>query len=254
MLARGLVDSRTKAHRRILSGDVSVEGVVVLKPSHDVSDNVDIEMTGRPDFVGRGAVKLLAALEEWNIDPSGVVALDIGASTGGFTQVLLERGASRVVAVDVGHDQLHPLLSGDPRVVSFEGVNVREITREWWEREVGPAPTLITSDLSFISLTQVIPSVVDALGARDWIALIKPQFEVGKGGVKQGIVTNPTLRVTALQSVLECAATVGLLARGLIESPITGESGNREYLCWLSPTLGRNPPQWTEHIHQLAHS
>jgi 23S rRNA (cytidine1920-2'-O)/16S rRNA (cytidine1409-2'-O)-methyltransferase len=254
LVARGLVDSRTKAQRRIRGGDVTVEGIVVTKTSHEVADDIAIEISGAPDYVGRGALKLLAALEEWDINPSGMLALDIGASTGGFTQVLLERGASRVVAIDVGHDQLHSLLRDDPRVDSFDGTNVRDITRDWWQREVGLMPSLIVSDVSFISLTQIIPGVVEVLGGCDWIALIKPQFEVGKGGVKEGIVTNPELRASAMESVLECAATVGLQTRGLMASPITGESGNQEYLCWLSPTHGRNPPQWSEQIHQLAHS
>ncbi len=254
LVARGLVDSRTKAQRRIRGGDVTVEGIVVTKTSHEVTEDIAIEISGAPDYVGRGALKLLAALEEWDIDPSGMLALDIGASTGGFTQVLLERGASRVVAIDVGHDQLHSLLSDDPRVDSFDGTNVRDITRDWWQREVGLMPSLIVSDVSFISLTQIIPGVVEVLGGCDWIALIKPQFEVGKGGVKEGIVTNPELRASAMESVLECAVTVGLQTRGLMASPITGESGNQEYLCWLSPTHGRNPPQWSEQIHQLAHS
>lgn len=254
LVERGLVDSRTKAQRRIRGGDVTVEGVVVTKSSHEVADDIAIEISGAPDYVGRGALKLRAALEEWDFDPSGKLALDIGASTGGFTQLLLERGARRVVAVDVGHGQLHSLLRDDPRVDSFEGINVRDITREWWEREVGPMPSLIVSDVSFISLTQVIPGVVEVLGACDWIALIKPQFEVGKGGVKEGIVTNPELRASAMDSVLDCAGIVGLLARGLMASPITGESGNLEYLCWLSPTHGRNPTQWSQQIHQLAHS
>jgi len=254
LVARGLVDSRTKAQRRIRGGDVTVEGIVVTKTSHEVADDIAIEISGAPDYVGRGALKLLAALEEWDIDPSGMLALDIGASTGGFTQVLLERGASRIVAIDVGHDQLHSLLRDDPRVDSFDGTNVRDITRDWWQREVGLMPSLIVSDVSFISLTQIIPGVVEVLGGCDWIALIKPQFEVGKGGVKEGIVTNPELRASAMESVLECAVTVGLQTRGLMASPITGESGNQEYLCWLSPTHGRNPPQWSEQIHQLAHS
>jgi 23S rRNA (cytidine1920-2'-O)/16S rRNA (cytidine1409-2'-O)-methyltransferase len=114
LVARGLVDSRTKAQRRIRGGDVTVEGIVVTKTSHEVAEDIAIEISGAPDYVGRGALKLLAALEEWDIDPSGMLALDIGASTGGFTQVLLERGASRVVAIDVGHDQLHSLLRDDP--------------------------------------------------------------------------------------------------------------------------------------------
>jgi len=254
LVTRGLVDSRTKAQRRIHAGDVLVDGVVVTKMSWNVDEGAHIEVTGSPDYVGRGARKLVAALDEWGIDPTGLLAVDIGASTGGFTQVLLERGAARVIAIDVGHGQLHPNLAGDSRVDSHEGFNIRDITSSWWSERVGHKPGLITIDVSFISLTQVIPVVVEALGHCDWIALVKPQFEVGKGGVKEGIVTNPDLRESALMAVLEAAVESGLGVRALMASPITGESGNTEFLCWLSPTHGRNPPQWSEHIHQLAHS
>jgi 23S rRNA (cytidine1920-2'-O)/16S rRNA (cytidine1409-2'-O)-methyltransferase len=254
LVVRGFADSRTKAQRRIRSGDVTVDGLIVTKAAHEVAADSAIDITGAPDYVGRGALKLLAALDKWDISPVGLIALDIGASTGGFTEVLLERGAARVVAIDVGHDQLHPSLRGDPRVDSFEGVNARDLTREWWADKVGSQPALITSDLSFISLTQIIPEVVAAVGVCDWVALIKPQFEVGKGGVSGGIVQRAELRESAIYAVLECAASLGLLARGLSASPITGESGNQEYLCWLSPTHGRNPPQWSQHIHELAHS
>lgn len=253
LVARGLVDSRTKAHRRIRAGDVLVGGSAVTKPSVDVSDDATLEIIGSPDYVGRGALKLLAALDAWELDPTGGSALDIGASTGGFTQVLLERGASRVVALDVGHGQLHPDIRDDPRVDVREGINVRELTASWWEREIGARPELITCDVSFISLTQIIPVVVAAVGTREWVALIKPQFEVGKGGVKDGIVQRAELREEAIRSVLECASREGLGIGGLMASPITGESGNQEYLCWLSPTHGRNPPQWTEQIRELAH-
>ena len=128
LVARGLVDSRTKAQRRIRAGDVLVEGSAVTKPASEVSDDAAVTVMGSPDYVGRGVLKLLAALDAWGINPTGKVALDIGASTGGFTQVLVERGASRVVAVDVGHGQLHPDISDDPRVDSREGLNVRELT------------------------------------------------------------------------------------------------------------------------------
>lgn len=254
LVARGLVDSRTKAQRRIRAGEVLVEGSAVTKPASEVSDDASVNIIGSPDYVGRGALKLVAALDAWNIDPTGKVALDIGASTGGFTQVLLERGASRVVAVDVGHGQLHPDIRSDPRVDSREGINVRELTPSWWEQEIGAGPDLITCDVSFISLTLIIPVVVAAVGACEWVALIKPQFEVGKGGVKDGIVQKKELREEAIRSVLECAADAGLGISGLMPSPITGESGNTEYLCWLSPTHGSNPPQWSEQIHELAHS
>lgn len=253
LVARGLVDSRTKAQRRIRAGDVLVEGVTVMKPSAEVSEDAAIELIGSPDYVGRGALKLLAALDCWELDPTGWSALDIGASTGGFTQVLLERGASRVVALDVGHGQLHPDIRDDSRVESREGINVRELTASWWDQEIGARPELITCDVSFISLTHIIPVVVAAVGACEWVALIKPQFEVGKGGVKDGIVQRAELRDEAIRSVLECASREGLGIGGLMASPITGESGNREYLCWLSPTHGRNPSEWSEQIHELAH-
>ena len=254
LVTRGIVDSRTKAQRRIRAGDVRVEGVVVVKPAQEIDADAALELLGGVDYVGRGALKLSAACDTWGIQILGVRALDIGASTGGFTQVLLERGASQVVALDVGHDQLHQSLRDDPRVVSFDGVNIRDLDSQWWAHEVGEPPDLITCDVSFVSLTQVIPHVVSALGGCDWIVLIKPQFEVGKGGVKEGIVRDPSLRERALRHVLESAAASGLFIRGLMDSPVTGESGNREYLCWLSPTHGSNPPQWSEQIHQLAHS
>jgi len=254
LVQRGLVDSRTKAQRRIRSGDVTADGVVVTKVSLDVSDDAVIHVAGDPDYVGRGALKLRAALEEWDISALDLVTLDVGASTGGFTQVLLENGARRVIALDVGRDQLHPSVREDPRVKVVEGFNVRDLTALWWSREIGEAPTLITCDVSFISLSQVLPAVTTAVGLCDWVVLIKPQFEVGKGGVKDGIVRDPDLRAGAIQSVLDNAESLGLRARGIIGSPISGEAGNREYLCWLSPTHGRNPSQWSEQIHQLAHS
>ncbi len=254
LVARGLLDSRTKAHRRILSGDVSVNGVSVMKPSFEVSGDADLTLSGGLGYVGRGALKLKAALETWKLDVQDTTAFDVGASTGGFTQILLEHGARRVVALDVGHGQLHPSLAGDARVDSREGVNVRDLSAQWWASEVGLAPDLVTCDVSFISLTQVIPAVVGALGLCDWIVLVKPQFEVGKGGVKEGIVHDPELREKALTDVLNSAQECGLGVKGLMASPIAGESGNREYLCWLGPTHGHNPPQWLQQIRELAHS
>jgi 23S rRNA (cytidine1920-2'-O)/16S rRNA (cytidine1409-2'-O)-methyltransferase len=254
LVTRGLLDSRTKAHRRILSGDVSVDGVPVLKPSFEVSEDADLVLSGGGDYVGRGALKLKAALDTWKVDVRDKRALDVGASTGGFTEILLEHGARSVVALDVGHGQLHPRLAEDPRVDSREGVNVRELSAQWWVSEVGVSPDLVTCDVSFISLTQVIPAVIGAVGLCDWIVLVKPQFEVGKGGVKVGIVLDPQRREKALSDVVSFSHDHGLGVAGLMASPIAGESGNREYLCWLSPTHGHNPPQWSQHIHELAHS
>lgn len=254
LVVRGLVDSRTKAQRRIRAGDVRVDGVVITKASQEVAHGVAIDLTGEHDFVGRGALKLRAALDQWDISTSNAVALDIGSSTGGFTQVLLENGARRVIALDVGHNQLHPLVRDDSRVHSVEGFNVREISSEWWGDEVGEDPHLIVCDVSFISLSHIFEPVVKAVGPCDWIVLVKPQFEVGRTGVKGGIVLESHLRAEAITSVLESAAQSGLRARELMRSPITGEAGNVEYLCWLSPTHGRNPPQWSQEIHELAHS
>lgn len=254
LVERALSDSRTKARRRIESGDVVVNGAVVTKPSHPVYPHDVLEVRGDKDDVGRGARKLRAALQEWGISAQGRVCLDIGASTGGFTQVLLESGAERVVALDVGRDQLHPRVKEDPRVVSFDNINIREVDRDWWEKHAGPKPSLVVVDVSFISLTQVLPPVVKELGATEWVALVKPQFEVGRTGVSEGIVKAPGLREKALIRIVDCAGENGLMIAGIMRSPITGESGNVEYLCWLSPTHGRNQTQWSEQIHTLTHS
>ncbi len=253
LVARGLVETRTKAHRRIRAGEVLLDGALATKPSAVVAQDANLELRGGPDFVGRGALKIVAALEGWGIDPGGLLVLDIGASTGGFTQVVLARGAAKVVAIDVGRNQLHPDVASDTRVDSREGMNIRTLSADWWNNEVGQPPALITVDVSFISLTQVIPVVVEAVGLCDWVALIKPQFEVGKGGVRQGLVTDHLLRERAVLGVIDTASRSGLQVRGLMASPITGEAGNHEYLCWLSPTLGSNPPQWREQIRQLVH-
>jgi 23S rRNA (cytidine1920-2'-O)/16S rRNA (cytidine1409-2'-O)-methyltransferase len=254
LVSRGLVESRTKAQRRIDAGEVSVDGVTQTKHALPVGEESTIELHGGDDYVGRGALKLLCALDHWGISVEGATALDLGASTGGFTQVLLERGAQRVVALDVGHGQLHPSLVADQRVTLCEGINVRYLDPQWWSAlGVGPIDCVV-ADLSFISLTHVFAPVTAVLGATSWIALVKPQFEVGRTGVTEGIATDPAGHASAIDAVVGAAEATGLNLAGIMPSPITGEAGNREYLCWFTPTRGRNQTQWTEHIHHVTHS
>jgi 23S rRNA (cytidine1920-2'-O)/16S rRNA (cytidine1409-2'-O)-methyltransferase len=254
LVARGIVETRTKAQRRIDAGDVAVDGVVITKPSVSVGEDNVIEVVGQRDYVGRGAHKLIAALDAWKLDVRGLLAVDLGASTGGFTEVLLERGARHVVAIDVGRDQLHASLRGDSRVTLCEGVNARYLEREWWEKTHGGAVDWVVADLSFISLTQIVPAVARALGPSSWIILIKPQFEVGRGAITEGIAQDPAGHETAVRAVITAAENSGLVLHGIIASPITGEAGNREYLCWLSPTSGKNQTQWSQQIHEVTHS
>lgn len=254
LVQRGLVESRTKAQRLIASGRVLVNGVTGTKSSCDVSDQDVLEVEAGTDYVGRAAHKLKAALETWPVDPRGVTCLDLGASTGGFTEVLLEQGASQVVALDVGTGQLHPKLRSDSRVIVLEGVNAKELTPGRWRDLKLPNVSLIVADLSFISLTLVIPVVRLIQPEATWVVLIKPQFEVGKGRVSGGLVTKNADHELAISKVIGCAEESGLFLKGLMPSPIAGEAGNREYLCWLSSEKSANQTQWTQTIHDVAHS
>ena len=249
----GLVESRTKAQRLIADGDVLVNGVVHTKPSTEVIDSDILELASGHEYVGRAARKLIEALDRWHIDVSGASCLDVGASTGGFTEVLLERGARSVVALDVGHDQLHPRLREDSRVLSFEGVNARNLTPGWWSEHDLPVVSIVVADVSFISLTQILPSVHSCAPGAEWVVLIKPQFEVGRERVAGGIVTQAVDRERAIHRVMECAEGLGLVVHGILPSPIAGESGNHEYLCWLSSGKSANQTQWTQLIHDLTH-
>jgi 23S rRNA (cytidine1920-2'-O)/16S rRNA (cytidine1409-2'-O)-methyltransferase len=254
LVARGLIETRTKAQRRIDAGDVAVDGVVTTKPSLSVGPDSVIELSGDRDYVGRGAYKLLAALERWDLTVEGCLAVDLGASTGGFTEVLIERGAHHVVAIDVGRDQMHSSLRDDSRVTLCEGVNARYLDRQWWEETHGGDVEWVVADLSFISLTQVIPAAAGAFGSSSWIVLVKPQFEVGRTAISEGIAEDPAGHESALHAVIASAEGSGLFLQGIMVSPITGEAGNREYLCWLSPTSGKNQTQWSQQIHELTHS
>ncbi len=234
LVRRGLVPTRERAQEAIAAGMVRVNGHRVVKPSRKVGEEDRLEVTGDPiGYVGRGGLKLEGALDHFGISPEGLVCLDVGASTGGFTDCLLKRGARLVYAVDVGHDQLHSDLRADARVVAMEGTDIRRVA------SLPEPPQLVTVDVSFISLTLVLPAVV-RLMAPDGviIALIKPQFEVGPGGVgKRGIVRDPRQHEAAIARVLEAAQELGLLPGAVVPSPVLGTEGNREFL-----TTFRRPP------------
>ncbi len=254
LTARGLARSRNQAARLIADGLVTVDGQPVVKSSAKVRDDQEIVVAATDHWVSRAAHKLIAALDQFGIDPAGRTALDVGASTGGFTQVLLERGAARVIALDVGHAQLAPLIRNDERVTVVEGVNARYLTRDQLDGFAdGAHPDLVVADLSFISITTVLPALVESVGAdADYVVLIKPQFEVGRGGIREGVVKDPALWADSVSGVLWAAWDLGLGTAGVLPSPIAGTAGNHEFLAWLSARAGRNPTEWTKAISEIG--
>ena len=257
LVERGLARSRAQARAAVEEGRVSVDGRAVVKPAHPVRMDARLELDGDDRWVSRAAVKLLAALEATGIDVTGALALDLGASTGGFTQVLLERGASRVIALDVGHGQLVAELRGDPRVVVVEGENARALTAQRLADVSGitQRPDIVVGDVSFISLRLVLPAIVDTVGLEvPIVLLIKPQFEVGRPGVREGIVHDPVARDEAIMNVLWSAYDLGLLASDLLSSPIVGTNGNHEYLVVFRPGRGEHPTEWRSHATAVAHA
>jgi 23S rRNA (cytidine1920-2'-O)/16S rRNA (cytidine1409-2'-O)-methyltransferase len=234
LVDRGLVESRTRAQALILAGQVLVREQRVDKPGQLIDTTAEIRIKGETlRYASRGGLKLEAALREFNIDPVEKNCLDVGASTGGFTDCLLQHGAARVWAIDVGHNQLVWRLRQDARVVALEGVNARNLNPTQFPVRFD----LATIDVSFISLTNILPAVRDCLtDVADCIALIKPQFEVGKGEVgRGGIVTDPAKHRRVLQEIKDAALGFGFRPVGLIESPILGAEGNREFLMHLNP-------------------
>jgi 23S rRNA (cytidine1920-2'-O)/16S rRNA (cytidine1409-2'-O)-methyltransferase len=235
LLARGLTVSRERGRAMILAGRVRVDGVVVAKAGHPTAPDADISLI-EPDhpYVSRGGVKLAHALDVFAVDPAGCLALDVGASTGGFTDVLLRRGARRVVALDVGHGQLDWRIRSDPRVHVVEHVNARTLT-------VAQLPDdarvfdLAVMDVSFISVRQVLPAIVPLLGGgADLVVLVKPQFEAGREEVvKGGLVHDPTVHARVIVDVAHAATALGLSRVATTESPITGSEGNREFFLHL---------------------
>lgn len=232
MAANGLAPSREKAKRLIAEGRVSINGAVVTKASHSVNEGDTVTAEQGDGYVGRGAYKLIGALDSFGISLDGKVCADIGASTGGFTQVMLKRGAEKVFAVDVGHGQLDPLLLNDSRVVNCEGVNVRSIQPDFFGGEVSFA----ACDLSFISLRTVLPAVFAALSdSAELVTLIKPQFEAGREAIgKNGLVRSKSDHIRVLAEMCEFFSAEGVTLLGLIPSPIKGGDGNAEYLAHIS--------------------
>lgn len=253
LVDRGFVENRTRAQALILAGQVLVNEQRVDKPGHAIDIDAEIRVKGETlRYVGRGGLKLEAALREFKIDPTGKRCIDIGASTGGFTDCLLQKGAARVWAIDVGHNQLAWKLRQDPRVVVIEGQNARDIQPD----QFGERFDIATVDVVFISLTKILPAVRRCLGDDgDCIALIKPQFEIGKGEVgKGGIVTDPLKHRRVLREVVDAAREIGFRLMGLIESPILGGAGNREFLVHLKCAQGvaNEPVQIAETIERLT--
>jgi 23S rRNA (cytidine1920-2'-O)/16S rRNA (cytidine1409-2'-O)-methyltransferase len=240
LVDRGLVDSRERAQRLVMAGLVVSGDQVVDKPGTRVDCDAPLAVKGEDPFVSRGGSKLDAALTALALDVTGMVALDVGASTGGFTDCLLQRGARRVYAVDVGYGQLAWKLRGDARVVSRERTNVRELTAADF-----PEPLdLATIDASFISLRLVLPAVAAVLGAgRRIVALVKPQFEVGKGRVgKGGVVRDARLHTEVLSELQQFAIARGLRVDALLTSPLLGPAGNREFFLALTTTQAGERP------------
>ena len=232
LVERGLAPSRERARALILAGQVTVGGTVVSKAGTPVRADADIALAA-PDhpYVGRGGLKLAHALDVFAIDVSGRRALDIGASTGGFTDVLLQRGVRDVIALDVGHGQLDWRLRNNARVLVRERVNARALTPDAVPHQVG----IVTIDVAFISLKHIFPSLPPFLSpGADVVALIKPQFEAGRAEVgKGGLVSDPAVHDMVIEQVTGYAAACGLLRRGLTPSPITGATGNQEFLIHL---------------------
>ncbi len=226
---QGLAKSRNKAAEIIEGGFVTVNGKTVTKSSASVTDGDEVLLLGKPyDYVSRGGLKLEGALTRFGIDVTGTVALDIGASTGGFTDCLLKRGAAKVYAVDSGKEQLDSTLRADPRVVSMEGFNARELSHE----TIGERCGIIVSDLSFISQTYIIPTLSDVSAEECvFVSLIKPQFECGREALnKNGIVKDRKFHIHAIKRVLSSAEEHGFIPTDLMKSTITGGDGNVEYL------------------------
>ena len=237
LVERGLVETRTRAQALLLAGKVRVgtgdSARRDRKPGDLIDPTTPVDLVEPEPYVSRGGHKLAAALDAFAIDPAGRVALDVGASTGGFTDVLLQRGAARVYALDVGRGQLAQALRQDPRVVSMERTNARTLTATTLPEPV----TLITFDVSFISLGLVLGPAASALapGASDMIALVKPQFEAGRDKVVRGVVRDRAVHAHVLRDVARMARELGIGTRNVIPSPILGPEGNREFLAHMGP-------------------
>lgn len=232
LVARGLFDTRSRARAAIEAGRVKADGRVVAKPSEQIAEEAEIEAEPAHRWVGRGALKLDHALTVWPVAVEGRVVLDVGASTGGFTEVCLERGAAKVFAVDVGFGQMHDRVAADPRVVNLERTDARDLTRDL----IPEAPSVIVCDASFICLSKVLPAALDlAAPGADLVTLVKPQFEAdGPGAGKKGVVKDPAAHAAAVERVRDWLEALGWAVQATTESPITGGDGNVEFLLWAN--------------------
>jgi 23S rRNA (cytidine1920-2'-O)/16S rRNA (cytidine1409-2'-O)-methyltransferase len=232
LVEKGLCESREQAKRLILAGEVRIGDRVIDKPGQKLAEDAALEVREKPKFVGRGGIKLEGALDAFGIDPTGWVCIDVGASTGGFTDCLLQHGAAKVHAVDVGTNQLVWKLRNDPRVVVKEQFNARHMVPE----DLGEKVRLAVMDLSFISLTKVLPAVFSVLDDEGGVVcLIKPQFELDREDIsKGGIVRDPALHERAVEKIRRFVVEEYRREwRGVIASPITGTDGNQEFLAWI---------------------
>ncbi len=230
LVARGLAESRAKARAAIEAGGVLANGALVAKPSDLIDEDAALDVTPPHPWVSRGGVKLAAALDAFGVDPTGRICLDVGASTGGFTHVLLSRGAARIYAVDVGRDQLHASLRNDPRVISFEQTDARTLTHA----QISEPPSLIVCDASFIGSAKVLATPFAlAAEAADAIVLIKPQFEAGPKAGRAGVLDEETARNAAQSAINALNHLERFRLFRIIDSPIRGGDGNREYLAYL---------------------
>lgn len=230
MAESGLAESRERARRLIIAGAVLVNGRKAVKPSEQVAEGARIEVLRESPYVSRGGFKLEKALDEFGIGPEGRAAIDIGASTGGFTDCLLQRGAARVYAVDVGYGQLHQKLREDPRVIVMERTNARYLTPDMFPEAI----RLATVDVAFISLKLILPALIPCMaGGADVVALVKPQFEAGPRLVKKGVVRDAAVHAKVLNDILEWLRGQPVSVKGLSWSPITGPKGNIEFLLYV---------------------
>ncbi|MDP3541386.1 MAG: TlyA family RNA methyltransferase [Elusimicrobiota bacterium] len=231
LVERGLFETRTKAQAAVMAGLVLVDGKSAGKAGEMIGQDAVLTLKSDPcPYVSRGGLKLKAALDEFSIAAAGRVCLDVGASTGGFTDCLLQAGASKVYAIDVGTAQLDSRLKKDPRVVSRERTHAKLLRPEWFS----PKPDLAVMDVSFISSAQVLPSVLPCLAVPfELVVLVKPQFEVGPKLAPQGVVRDPAVRLAAVDKIRAAAADLGLVEAGLLESPVIGPKGNHEFLLLL---------------------
>jgi len=248
---RGLAASRERAQALISAGLVYAGNTIVKKPAQKLDGDIQIEIRGEwCPYVSRGGFKLEKALQAFGVDPSGMTCIDVGASTGGFTDVLLQSGAKRVYAVDVGTDQLDSSLAADPRVIKMEQVNARALTREQFEIP----PELGVMDVSFISIRKILPALRDVLGESGrLISLIKPQFEAGKENMgKKGVISSASVHEKVLKDVASFAPETGWRVRAYDFSPISGTQGNLEFLADFIPDDGTQPLPDPRQIRDLV--